>query len=142
MTDPRADDLAAWNTANKRACVVLPWSAPPITQNGLRRMHHHAEAIAKRQALTEARWAIRNAHITNMARATVVLNWQMKDMRRRDGDGAAPTLKVCLDALVDEGVLEDDSWPFVPHSGVTCHPPIKGQLGAMWLALTPIGDAP
>lgn len=116
--------------------VTLPWTAPPITQNELRRMHHHAEAKAKAKALAEARWAIKKAKPPFMAGAIVILNWQMTDRRRRDGDGAAPTLKVCLDALVAEGVLHDDSWVEVPHSGVTCHPPIKGQPGSMWLTLT------
>jgi crossover junction endodeoxyribonuclease RusA len=71
-----------------------------------------------------------------MPGAIVILHWQMPDRRRRDGDGAAPTLKVVLDALVAEGVLHDDSWIHVPHSGVTCHPPVKGQPGALWLELT------
>ena len=115
--------------------IPLPWTAPPITQNGLRRMHHHAEAKAKAKALSEARWAVRAVRPPFMAGAVVILNWQMTDRRRRDGDGAAPTLKVCLDALVAEGVLNDDSWVEVPHSGVTCHPPVKGEPGAMWLTL-------
>lgn len=120
--------------------VTLPWPTAPITQNGLRRMHHHAEAAAKRNALYEARIAIRAAKVAPMAGAVVILNWQMADRRRRDGDGAAPTLKVCLDALVAEGVLADDSWVEVPHSGVTCHPPIKGQPGALWLTIESIPE--
>lgn len=120
--------------------IALPWTTAPLTQNGLRRMHHHAEAKAKATALAEARWAVKAARLPFMTGAVVILNWQMGDRRRRDGDGAAPTLKVCLDALVAEGVLHDDSWVEVPHSGVTCHPPIPGQPGAMWLALTPIGE--
>jgi crossover junction endodeoxyribonuclease RusA len=116
--------------------VSLPWTAPPLTQNGLRRMHHMAEAKAKRQALEEARWAIKAARLPFMAGAIVILNWQQPDRRRRDGDGAAPTLKVVLDALVKEGVLHDDSWVEVPHSGITCHPPVKGQPGALWVTLT------
>jgi crossover junction endodeoxyribonuclease RusA len=77
-----------------------------------------------------------------MPGAIVILHWQMPDRRRRDGDGAAPTLKVVLDALVAEGVLPDDSWIHVPHSGVTCHPPVKGQPGALWLELTDPDVAP
>jgi len=116
--------------------IELPmWPMPPLTQNGLRRMHFQAEAKAKAKALTEARWAIRAARLPLMAGANVVLHWRMPDKRRRDGDGAAPTLKVCLDALVHEGVLHDDSWVEVPHSGITCHPPTPGQPGAMWLTV-------
>jgi crossover junction endodeoxyribonuclease RusA len=122
--------------------IPLPWKAAPLTQNGLRRMHHHAEAKAKRAALAEARWAIRAERLELMPGAIVILHWQMPDRRRRDGDGAAPTLKVVLDALVAEGVLPDDSWIHVPHSGVTCHPPVKGQPGALWLELTDPDVAP
>lgn len=116
--------------------IALPWTAPPLTQNGLRRTHHMAEAKAKAHALHEARYMIRAANVAPMAGAIVILHWRMPDRRRRDGDGAAPTLKVCLDALVKEGVLHDDSWVEVPHSGVTTHAPIKGKPGALWLSLT------
>lgn len=120
--------------------ITLPWSRPPLTQNGLRRMHYHVEAKAKAAVLEEARAAVKLAGLPFMPGAVVILNWQMADKRRQDGDGAAPTLKVCLDALVKEGVLHDDSWVEVPHSGITCHPPVKGQPGLMWLTVDPIGD--
>ena len=133
----------------RHACVAaagetfaLPWSLPPLTQNQLRRMHHHAEAKAKAQAKSEARWAIRAARLAPRGGANVVLHWRMPDNRRRDGDGAAPTLKVILDALVAEGVLYDDSWVEVPHSGVTCHPPLPKMPGSLWVELTdPDGGA-
>lgn len=116
--------------------IALPWTEPPATQNQLRRMHHMAEAAVKRAALLEARSAIRAKGVPFMAGAIVILHWRQPDRRRRDGDGAAPTLKVCLDALVKEGVLADDSWVEVPHSGITTHPPIKGKPGALWLTLS------
>ena len=47
-----------------------------------------------------------------------------------------PTKAVCLDALVLEGVLTDDSWRYVAHSGVTRHAPVPGMPGALWLAVT------
>jgi hypothetical protein len=34
-----------------------------------------------------------------------------------------------------EGVLPDDSWVHVVHSGVTCHPPEPGMPGALWLTI-------
>lgn len=116
--------------------VPLPWTKPPLTQNGLRRMHHMTEARAKADAAMQARAAIRQARVPFHPGANVVLHWRMANRRRCDGDGAAPTLKVCLDALVKEGVLHDDSWVEVPHSGVTCHPPVKGQPGALWLEIS------
>lgn len=115
---------------------ALPWTAPPITQNGLRRMHYQTEARAKAMAKSAARWAIRAAKLEPRAGANVTLHWRMADNRRRDGDGAAPTLKVILDALVAEGVLQDDSWVEVPFSGVRTHPPRRGLPGSMWVELT------
>lgn len=118
--------------------IPLPWLAPPITQNELRRVHYQAEAKMKRVALDQARRSIRAKDVPFMAGAVVILHWRMPDRKRRDGDGAAPTLKVCLDALVKEGVLQDDSWVEVPHSGITTHPPVKGKTGAMWLSVSPV----
>lgn len=120
--------------------VNLPWTAPPITANQQRRMHFHAEAKCKSGAMLAARYAIRNAKLTPVEKAVVVLHWRQPDNRRRDGDGADVTKKVVLDALVKEGVLRDDSWRYVIHSGVTCHPPIPGQPGAMWLSITSVEE--
>lgn len=124
--------------AEAAVTILLPWTKPPLTQNQLRRMHHMVEARAKAVALQQARDAIGEAGPAFMAGANVVLHWRLGNKRRLDGDGAAPTLKVCLDALVQEGVLHDDSWVEVPHSGVTVHPPVPDQPAAMWLTLEPI----
>ena len=120
--------------------IALPWPTAPITQNQLRRMHPLREAALKKAALAEARWAIRAAKPAMLIYADVVLHWRMPDRRRRDGDGAAPTLKVALDALVHEGVLPEDSWVCVRHSGVTTHPPVKGMPGGMWLELNEVEE--
>ena len=122
--------------------VLLPFDAPPLTKNKVRRMHHHVEAKLRRDSIDAARWAIRAAKVQPLEQAVVILHWRVKDKRRQDGDGADPTKALCIDALVLEGVLPDDSWAFVVHSGVTCHPPVKGQPGAMWLSITdPSEDA-
>lgn len=120
--------------------IPLPFTKPPLTKNDTRRHgHHHAMRRKWDAALTEARWAIRAADCTPVdGPAVVILNWRQPDRRRRDGDGAMPTLSACLDALVLEEVLPDDSHQHVIHSGVTCHAPIKGQPGALWLVVTPL----
>lgn len=117
--------------------VILPWQKLPLSQNQRETMHRMKVAGIKRVMLDDARKAIARADVPAMAQAVVVLNWQQPDRRGRDGDGAAPALKACLDALVKEGVLVDDSWQYVRHSGITCHDPIKGEPGAFWLTLTP-----
>lgn len=115
--------------------IDLPWERPPLTKNQVRRMHHQAEAKARKRIVEAVAWIAR-ARITPMVGAIVVLHWRMPDRRRRDGDGAAPTLAACIDGLVHGGALPDDSWVHVPHSGVTTHPPIPGQPGALWLELS------
>lgn len=124
------------------SAVPLPWATPPLTQNQLRRMHHHKEAKAKATALAEARWAIKAKRLRPIeGRVVVVLHWQPATRRRADPDGLAPTLKVALDALTAEGVIPDDSWAEVAHAGITAHPPIKGQPGALWLTINATADA-
>lgn len=120
------------------ATVVLPWERLPLSQNQRETMHRMKVAGIKKQMLTDARKAIRRAGLAPVAECCVVLNWRQPDRRSRDGDGAAPALKACLDALVKEGVIADDNWRVVRHSGITCHDPQPGQPGAFWLTITPI----
>ncbi|WP_294567573.1 hypothetical protein [uncultured Arthrobacter sp.] len=117
--------------------VTLPFETPPLVKNAVRKMHHHKEAKIRRESVEAARYAIRAAKIPALERAVIVMHWRMPTRHRRDGDGAQPTLSLVLDALVLEGVLPDDSWQFVVHSGVTTHPPLPGQPGALWLSIRP-----
>lgn len=117
--------------------VSLPWAKPHVTKNQIRRMHHHAEARARREVIAEARWLIRAAHLTPVEYADVILHWRVPNRVRRDGDGAYWLLSALIDALVLEGVLPDDNWACVRHSGVTCHPPQPGMPGGMWLSVSP-----
>lgn len=133
--------------ARKRAAqqwpirIGLPWVAPPLTLNpGLRSENPHAKAARVRRAKVEAVAAI--AGTGWVPGAVVTLHYRVPDKRRRDADNLAATLKVCQDALVEAGVLTEDSWVTVPASGQRIHPPIKGQPGALWLVLSaPEGDS-
>jgi len=116
--------------------LALPWDKPPMTKNKVRRMHYRAEAKLRAEVIAAARLTIRRAKPEPMVGAIVILHWRPENKRRQDGDGADPTKAALLDALVLEGVLPDDSWVCVPHSGVTVHPPEPGQPGALWLTLT------
>jgi len=105
-------------------------------------MHHQAEAKVKAKALAEARWAIKAKRLRPIdGRVVVVLHWQPATRRRADPDGLAPTLKVVLDALTAEGIIPDDSWAEVAHAGITAHPPLPGQAGALWLTVNATSDA-
>lgn len=116
--------------------VDLPWLRPPITGND--RGHSKFRSPLIKQTLCEARRAVFEADIKPIVGAVVTLHWRIPNRGRRDSDNLGPTLKECLDALVLEGVLPDDSWVHVPRSGNEIHPPIKGEPAAMWLELSDI----
>lgn len=112
--------------------IPLPWPKPPLTGNRTRG-NPYARATEVKQALTEARWAVKAAKVRPIVGANVTLHFRPKDRRRRDADGMFPTLKVCQDALVAEGVLPDDSWVCVPTAACRIHPPDGDP--ACWLEL-------
>lgn len=113
--------------------IPLRWLKPPLTGNwrGTTRVNGHVVA----KVLAEARWAIRAARLPAMVGANVTLVWQVTDKRRRDADNIAATLKPVLDALVQEGVLPDDSWVHVPETRQRI---VAGDTFAMWLEVEDI----
>lgn len=114
--------------------IPLPWTKPPLTGNRTRG-NPYARAAEVKASLFTARWAIGVAQLEPRVGANVTLHFRPADKRRRDADGLFPTLKVCQDALVAEGVLPDDSWVSVPSATCRIHPP-NGEPAAMWLELT------
>jgi len=118
--------------------IPLNWPTPPITQNQLRRAHYMAEAAMKRQAIADARSAIRAAKATPMDAAIVRLHYRPGTRRLCDTDGLCPTLKVVLDALVKEGVIPQDNWRHVPESSHRIWRPLPGLPGALWVELEPV----
>jgi len=115
--------------------IPLTWDRPPLRANDRRTWQAQHRARAK--AMTEARAAIAAANPGRYVGAVVTLHYRVPDRRRRDSDGPEPTKKVCIDALVLEGVLPDDSWVEVPRSSVEMHAP-NGEPPAMWLELTEV----
>ena len=113
--------------------VPLNWRTPPLRAND--RRSWQAQHRAFQQALTEARWAVRAARLTPVQTAAVTLHYRPATKRRQDADGIAPTLKPCLDALVLEGVLYDDSSAYVTQAAQVIHPPTS-EPAAMWLELS------
>lgn len=118
--------------------ILLPWQKLPLSANQRETMHRFKVAKIKREMLDDARKAIRRANLEPVNQCSVILHWRQPDYRNRDGDGASPALKACLDALVKEFVIEDDNWRVVRLSGVACHDPEPGQPGAFWLTVTAI----
>lgn len=116
--------------------IPLPWPKPPLTGNRTRG-NPYARANEVKAAKSEAAEAINSRNLPPRFGANITLHFRPKDKRRRDADGLFPTLKVCQDALVAEGVLPDDSWVSVPAATCRIHPP-NGEPAAMWLELTEI----
>jgi hypothetical protein len=116
--------------------IPLPWSKPPLTGNRTRG-NPYARAAEVRVAYWEARTAVENATVEPIVGANITLHFRPATKHRRDADGMFPTLKVCQDALVHDGVLPDDSWVHVPRAACEIHPP-NGEPAAMWLELEEI----
>ena len=117
--------------------IGLPWAAPPLTQNAVRRMHHHVEAKAKAHLLHELRWVIRAAKPHPVIEPCVfTLHYRPGTRRLCDADGLAVTGKVVLDALVHEGVLQADDWRHVRETRQRIHPPLAGMPGTLWLTVS------
>ena len=128
--------------------IDLPFAAPPLSQNQLRRMNHWDEAKAKKTIIATAITAIRRAKTQPVdGPVLVTLHYRPATRRRFDADGLAPTLKCCLDALTRSGlgngpnVLADDDWTHVPVAAIRVHPPVVGFGSAMWMTLEEAPDA-
>ena len=116
--------------------VPLPWKKPPMSLND--RGGWRVKYEANKEVIDAAWFAIRAARLPRVVGAVVTLHWRAPDRRRQDTDNMAATLKPCMDALVDEGFIPDDSWVCVPRSGQVIHPPDPEANGPeMWLELAP-----
>ena len=118
--------------------IPLPWTRPPLTGNRTRG-NPYARANEVKAAKTKAAETIHGANIRPIVAANVTLHFRPATKHRRDADGLFPTLKVCQDALVAEGVLPDDSWVCVPSATCRIHPPTD-EPPALWLELTDITE--
>jgi crossover junction endodeoxyribonuclease RusA len=77
------------------------------------RMHHmvKAKAVASWRSQTAA--ALREAQIPAMSRVKATLFYVPRANRRRDPDNLVASFKPAIDALVDAGVVPDDTQEFV-----------------------------
>ena len=92
---------------------------------------HWSERNKISQEWKTAAWALaRQAKIPPLGRISVVAEYQPPDRRRRDGDNFMPTVKACIDGIVDAGVIDDDASPRYVAS-IACRigePVMHGQL--------------
>jgi crossover junction endodeoxyribonuclease RusA len=75
--------------------------------------YHWSERSRRSAGLKQAAWAMAiSRKVPPLERASVVVEYQPPDRRRRDADNAAAASgKPCIDGLVAAGVLADDESP-------------------------------
>lgn len=81
-----------------------PW----LTSNGGKPMWAVTHRIIA-EWRTCAGYAALRAHLPTLARAYMLAEFRFPDRRRRDPANWYPTVKACIDGIVDAGVLPDDS---------------------------------
>lgn len=94
--------------------IELPYERPPLSLN--QRLHWRAKANLTSDIRLTSGLFLRAKGVPKLQRAEVWLEWVVPDQRRRDTDNPVPTLKACADALVDVGIIPDDTPEFVSKS--------------------------
>lgn len=118
----------------RRFRIELPPGTALLSANG--RENWHARAAVTKNLRETARVLARNAHVPPLGRVKVRVWYYPPDRRRRDTSNLFPSLKACLDGIVDAHIITDDedtvvrSVEFLPASGDDGEKLIvkKGQL--------------
>lgn len=117
--------------------ILLPWTTPPLNLND-RYPNPHAEAAAKAKVRRDAGWVLKAKRIPRAAHVTVQLTYQPRRRGRRDEDNIVATLKHVCDALVDVGVVPDDTPEYMTKLMPTVVAPARSaRTGRLWLVITP-----
>lgn len=87
--------------------IRLPYTRPPLSLND--RGHWAKKARATRDVRRDVALVLRAARIPAVSRVSVQLVYVPRDNRRRDTDNLVATLKAVADAVVDVGVVPDDT---------------------------------
>jgi crossover junction endodeoxyribonuclease RusA len=96
--------------------VLENWTVPlpfqtPLSLND--RMGHWAKAHAVAKWREASTWAIKGAGIPHCRLIRVQLRYYPKVDRRRDPDNLVASMKPVCDALIDAGVVDDDTQDYV-----------------------------
>lgn len=108
--------------------VELPWTKP-LSMNDRGHWSERAKEVA--QYREDAGWAARAAKIPKCQRVRVTLVYEPRDQRRRDPLNLTATLKVVQDALVDVGVVPDDTVEYMETVTPLIDVP-NGKKGRLW----------
>lgn len=119
----------------------LPWTAPPLSLNDRGHWRVKAKKTAHARALVTL--TTRGNLVPRLAACDVVLTYNPRDKRRRDADNLVALLKVACDAIVDAGVVPDDTPDLMVKHMPVIGPVVKG--GRITLTITELdpteGDA-
>jgi len=96
---------------NAEYIVWLPYEKPPLTLN--QRLHWRAQAKLKADLRHLVYDRLIKQSPTPAGHIRVELHYVPRDRRRRDQDNLVPTLKSCLDGIVDTGLIPDDTPDYV-----------------------------
>ena len=102
--------------------IRLPYDKPPLTLNG---RYHWRKRAAVSKDLREhiAREVWGKTWPTTCEHIRVELHYHPRDARRRDADNLVPTLKPCIDGIVDSGLIPDDTPEYVTWTAPVIHEP-------------------
>lgn len=91
--------------------IELPYAKPPLSLND--RFHWRKKSSITSALRSATTLLLRAKRVPPLEYAVVRLEWIVPTRTRRDADNPVATLKVCADALVDAGVLPDDTPQYV-----------------------------
>jgi crossover junction endodeoxyribonuclease RusA len=101
---------------------------------------HWAARYRRSEALKKAAWALAlQQRIPRLERVSVTVEYQPRDLRRRDGDNIAASAKALIDGLRAAGVLPEDDSRHVTE--VTCRIGALYPKGRLVLTLTEVATA-
>ena len=114
--------------------LALP---PGLALLSLNDRGHWAARYRRSEALKKAAWALAlSQRIPRLERVSVTVEYQPRDLRRRDGDNIAASAKALIDGLRVAGVLPEDDSRHVTE--VTCRIGSLYPKGRLVLTLTEV----
>jgi crossover junction endodeoxyribonuclease RusA len=117
--------------------LALP---PGLALLSLNDRGHWAARYRRSEALKKAAWALAlSQRVPRLERVSVTVEYQPRDLRRRDGDNIAASAKALIDGLRAAGVLPEDDSRHVTE--VTCRIGSLYPKGRLVLTLTEVPAA-
>jgi crossover junction endodeoxyribonuclease RusA len=111
----------------------IPTAARPLTENQDKRLHHMQVAKLRAQYRNDACWLAHDAGIPPLGAVHVTARAVYLKGALTDPGACAPTVKGCIDGLVDARVMPDDTGQYV-HS-ITYLPAVKGDFQGIELTV-------